>query len=758
MTRAKILLTAWLIACTSLIGTPIMASDIPPAVERDPALHQQLETAYTARGRDYLPRTKLLDGDRARYVNRLIREASPYLLQHAHNPVDWRPWSDETLAEAQARDMPIFLSIGYATCHWCHVMEEESFDNEDVARLLNTHFISIQIDREQHPQLDHLYINATQIQQGHAGWPNSLFLMPDGRPFHTATYLPEAQFTQIVAAIGETWQDPARRPEVEEIANNLSNAVRHLTQMRSDQSAALGDAVFDLAAAQLLEMHNALEGGFSQSQQFPQEGYLLFLLDHWRRTGDDGSLTMVLETLDAIVAGGLHDHVGGGFHRYATDPNWRTPHFEKMLYNQAQLARILIEAWEITGTPAYRRAAERAFTYVARDMTDPKGAFYAAEDADSQTATGELEEGAFYVFQPDEVRRLGLADSITLLGLEEPPTLHAGNVVHLEPRVDQNLETLDQVLETLRKARESRPRPLRDTKIIAGWNGLMIRALSDGAVALQNPDLLTQAERAAATIWDRLWDGNHLSRLWADGKAREEGALQDYAWLGLAYSSLFDATGNSIWLDRAALLADAIETRFADDTGRLKMASADGPLGPIYDSSDDATPSGESSALELLARLARRQQSIEHETQALSLRGALSGPLAEQPLLRTDALLASRILDSGGSGMRRAMSKGTVFAQLLNDHLRLRIAPGWHVNAHEPGQDWLIGANLTGAAADWPEGHALQTGFTEQSINVYDGAMEIPIVPLQDNALRLTLQVCSDEVCLEPETATFRLP
>lgn len=316
----------------------------PPAIDRDPTLHAQLEAAYAARGPDYVPRTHLMDGDRARYVNRLIREASPYLIQHAHNPVDWRPWSEEVLAEAQARDMPIFLSVGYATCHWCHVMEEESFDNEAIARLVNTHFIAIKIDREQHPELDHLYITATQIQQGHAGWPNSLFLMPDGRPFHTATYMPPDTFSQVVTAIGESWKKPANRPEIETIADNLSNALRSFTQMKANSSAALNEEVFALATSRLLGMHNALEGGFSQSQQFPQEGYLLFLIDHWRRTGDDAALTMVLETLDAIAAGGIHDHVGGGFHRYATDPNWRTPHFEKMLYNQAMLARAFIEA------------------------------------------------------------------------------------------------------------------------------------------------------------------------------------------------------------------------------------------------------------------------------------------------------------------------------------------------------------------------------------------------------------------------------
>ena len=741
-----------------LTGYSAMAADHPPAVDRDPDLHASLEAAYAARGPDYVPRTSLMDGGKARYVNRLIREASPYLLQHAHNPVDWRPWSDEVLAEAQARDMPIFLSVGYATCHWCHVMEEESFDNEEVAALLNANFIAIKIDREQHPELDHLYITATQIQQGHAGWPNSLFLMPDGRPFHTATYMPRDHFMQVLAGIGSAWKRAASRPEFETVAGNLSEAVRKFTQMKSVQSAALGEEVFALAASQLLGMHNALEGGFSQSQQFPQEGYLLFLLDHWQRTGDGASLTMALETLDAIAAGGIHDHVGGGFHRYATDPNWRTPHFEKMLYNQALLTRAFVEAWEISAAPEYRRAAERTIAYVARDMTDSEGAFFAAEDADSRNADGHLEEGAFYVWSPDQLDPLGLSDTVGLLGLDAAPTLEEGAVIHLQPGEQVDWAALDGVLSKLRIERDLRPRPLRDDKVIAGWNGLMIRALAEAAVALGEPRYSVLAARAADTIWERLWLGNRLARLWADGQPLEDGALQDHAWMGLGFTAQFDATGEQKWLDRAVLLAEAIEARFADGTGRLKMAMADGPLGPIYDSSDGATPSGESSALEFLARLARRTPSATLEGNALALRNALSGPLAGQPLLRTDALVASRILDTGETGHRRALAKGTVFAHLGRDALVLRIAPGWHVNAHEPGQDWLIGADLEGAKAEWPPGEPFEAGFSNGEIAVYNRSLTVPIREISNETLDLTLQVCSDEICLEPETATFRLP
>ena len=735
-----------------------MAAQLPPGANRDPSVHARLEAAYAAKGPDYAPRTHLMDGDKARYVNRLIEEASPYLVQHAHNPVDWRPWSDETLAAAQAQGKPIFLSVGYATCHWCHVMEEESFDNEDVATVLNTYFIAVKIDREQMPDLDHLYITATQLQQGHAGWPNSVFLMPDGRPFHTGTYFPKPQFMQVLAAIGQSWNDPQRRPQIEGVANELSQAVQRITQLSSTQSVPLDDTVHARAAESLLQMHNALEGGFSQSQQFPQEGFLLFLMDHWRRTGDEASIQAATETLYAIAAGGIHDHAGGGFHRYTVDPNWRTPHFEKMLYNQGLLARAFIEGWEITGDPIFRRAAERTFAYVARDMTDPEGAFYAAEDADSLDAEGAREEGAFYAFTPEQLTEVAGAEAVAMLGIDQPPTIEAGAVIHLDPQGAPDFGALDPVLEQVRMAREARPRPIRDDKVIAGWNGLMIRALAEGAVAFGEPAYAGQAARAGQALWDRLWDGDRLSRLWAGGQAREAGVLDDYAWLALGYLALADATGDVVWRERTDLLAAAIRRRFADGQGRLKMAEADGPLGPVYDSADGAVPAGESSALELFARLSRRGQDPEMVAEAERLRAALSAAMAHQPLLRPDALTASRILDEGETGRRRALARGTVFAHLQADSLVLRIADGWHLNAHRPGPDWLIGAALDGAEAQWPEGEEVRLGFSDEAIRVYEGTMKVPFARSGEQALTLRVQACSDSVCLEPEDAIFRLP
>jgi hypothetical protein len=737
----------------------------PPGIRRDPELNQRLVRAYAAKGPDYIPRTHLRDADgRAIYVNRLILEASPYLIQHAHNPVDWRSWGPEALAEAAALDRPIFLSVGYATCHWCHVMEEEDFDNEAVAQILNAHFIAIKIDREQRPDLDQLYITATQLQQGHAGWPNSLFLMPDGRPFHTGTYFPRPHFIQVLQAVAQAWRG-GKRADIEAVAEQLSAAIARFAPSEIASAPPPGDAEFAAAVSQLGDMHNELEGGFSSTQQFPQEGFLLFLLDHWRRTGDAMALGMVVRSLDAIAAGGIHDHAGGGFHRYTVDPNWRTPHFEKMLYNQGQLSRAFIEGWEATGNPAWRRAALRCFAYVLRDMTDPDGAFHAAEDADSRDTSGELEEGAFYVWPAAEARAALGRDAgfaIDTLGLTEAPTLAAGPVAHLDPTETVDFAALDPLLERLRIARDARARPLRDDKIIAGWNGLMIRALAEGAVAFEAREYADAAARAAATLWSRLWTGDRLMRLWADGRALEDGVLEDYAWLGLGLLALHDATGETLWRDRAATLATTAARRFDDGKGRLKMAAADGPIGPIYDSADGATPAGKSAMLELLARLARRSPDPEFPALAAGLRGALSGQLKQAPLLRPDALVAGRIIGDGESTLRRTLAGGIVRARLAvhrtggGARLILDIAPGWHLNAHRPGPDWLTGARLDGAAVDWPEGRARTLGFSDQPVRVYEGELDLALQADAD-LVTLNLQVCSDSACLEPVATTFRL-
>uniref|UniRef100_UPI0029059DCE thioredoxin domain-containing protein n=1 Tax=Roseobacter sp. HKCCA0434 TaxID=3079297 RepID=UPI0029059DCE len=580
-----------------------------PGVTRGDDEQIALEAALAARGPGYVPRTHLMDGDGPRYVNRLIHEASPYLVQHAHNPVDWRPWGPEALAEATARDLPVFLSVGYATCHWCHVMEEESFDDEEVAALLNTAFVPVKLDREQRPDVDQVYILATMLQHRHAGWPNSQWLMPDGRPFHTGTYFPKPQFLQVLGAIAQGW-DGGQRAQFESVARQLSEAMRRIPAETAPPAAL--DAAPAAALADLARLFNAEQGGFSHGTQFPQEGHLLFLLDHWRRTGDAAARDMALRSLEAMVAGGLHDHVGGGFHRYTVDVNWRTPHFEKMLYNQALMLRALVEGWQAGGDPALARAAARLVAYIARDMTAADGAFYAAEDADSLEADGRREEGAFYVWPPEAAPEAAR----DVLNLHAAPTLEAGPVAHLTPGEPVEFDALDPLLEEMRLIRDARPRPLRDEKVIAGWNGLLIRALAEAAIALDRPDWTEMAERAFDAVMARLGPLEELARLDFDGKRREVADLSDHAWLGLAAFAL----GR---IDLADAFAARLLERF-DHDGRLVL-SPEGPLGPVLETEDGATPSGEAGALELLALLAEARPDPVRDARARALRDAVSG-------------------------------------------------------------------------------------------------------------------------------------
>ncbi len=735
-----------------------MTQPDPLHPDRDAALWQALEAALAGAGPDYVPRTRhLLSDGRPKYLNRLMLQPSPYLRQHAHNPVDWRPWGKEALAEAKSRDVPLFISVGYATCHWCHVMEEGSFDDEEVAAVLNRDFVPIKIDREERPDLDQIFMLVTQIQTKHGGWPNSIWATAEGRPFHSGTYFPKPQFLQTLAAITDAWR--TKRVDLITLSERLSVTInQHLADQKA--AAPIDAAAHAQALGWLRQAHNQTEGGFSQGTQFPQEGFILYLLDQWRRTGGLEPLTVAARTLHGIAAGGIHDHAGGGFHRYSVDVNWRTPHFEKMLYNQARLGRAFIEGWEALGDPAFERAARRCFEYVLRDMTAPDGAFYAAEDADSARPDGEMEEGWFYCWPAETLKDALGGDAeaaLGALGLYKAATIEAGPIAHLDPGQPQDWAALDPLLERMRIAREVRPRPLRDDKIIAEWNGMMIHALAIGGAALEEPRYIDAAARAANAIWAALWrEGEGLARLHLAGRVSGAGLSPDYAQLGLGCVALWDATGDARWLERAERLADELVTRFADQDGRLRQAEADGPLGPVYDDSDGATPSGESTALELFALLALRSDAPEARTRADRLLTALSGRIVDQPISRLDALRAAAIRGGRESDLRRALSGGRARLRVRRDgaavRLVLSIAEGWHVTGGAAGEDRApIGMTAEGATlADikWPDGDELS------------GEVEIVATLSSDHApslLSLSYQICSSELCYAPEIARIRV-
>ncbi len=587
----------------------------PGSAPRPATLQARLQAALDAMPPGYEPRTEHREADGyPRYLNRLILETSPYLLQHAHNPVDWHSWGDEAFELAAAEDRPVFLSIGYSTCHWCHVMERESFDHPEVARRMNEMFVCIKVDREQRPDVDDIYMTAVQVTRQQGGWPMSSFLLPDRRPFFGATYFPPRQFVDVMQQVDLAWRE--RRADLEAAAERITDLVRQLVDARG-ASSRLGREAVDQAVDWLVAQTDRALGGFGGAPKFPNETNLILMLEHALRTGDRAPLDAALVSLRAMAQGGIHDQVGGGFHRYSVDSRWLVPHFEKMLYNQAHLLRAYVLAFRLTGDPLLARVARETADYVLRDMTSVQGAFFSATDADSEADNGESVEGEFFVWTPEQLREaLAPPDgeqsphadtAVTLPAVDqpgqEPPatgrpaTLPEPDDADLAMRVfgvtdegnfegrtipcldrpldetaaalgmpiDDLLSRLDGIRERLYQVRERRPHPLRDEKVLTSWNGMMIRALADAAGPLGEPRYARAAKRAAECLWGqaRREDGG-LWRVSLDGNASTPGLLQDYAHAVQAFVGLFDATENPLWLERASRIAAEMVERFDD--------------------------------------------------------------------------------------------------------------------------------------------------------------------------------------------------
>ncbi len=519
-----------------------------------------------------------------RPANRLAREKSPYLLQHAHNPVDWYPWGEEAFARARAEQKPIFLSIGYSTCHWCHVMERESFENEEVAALLNRWFVPVKVDREERPDVDRIYMTAMQALGQGGGWPLNAFLTPALEPFFGGTYFPPDSragrpgLTDLLPRVHEAWEE--RRGDLEDTGRRVIEALEGLAA--PDATARDLDALAAGADDHFARAADRARGGFGTAPKFPSPCNLAYLLRRWAadRGARAGALALVTAQLDAMAAGGIHDHLGGGFARYSTDREWLVPHFEKMLYDQAQLAWSYLEAHQATGEARFAATARGIFTYVSRDLSSPEGGFHSAEDADS-----EGEEGKFYVWTPSQLEAVLGAEDAALFARRYGVTPqgnfeHGWSILHeARPLADLARERrlgeadLAQRLEAMKakllEARSARVRPHLDDKVLAAWNGLMISAFARGACVLGEPALAARAVRAAEFVWTRLWDEREraLRRRWRDGEAALAGQLDDYADVALGFADLYEATFDPLWLERAAALADAMVERFHDPEG-----------------------------------------------------------------------------------------------------------------------------------------------------------------------------------------------
>lgn len=561
------------------------------------------------------------------YTNALVHEKSPYLLQHAHNPVNWRAWNDETFQLAQEQDKPVFLSIGYSTCHWCHVMEHESFEDEGIAALLNEHFIAVKVDREERPDVDAVYMAVCQAMTGHGGWPLSVFLTPGKKPFYIGTYFPKENrfnrpgFRYVLEQIAAKWRED--RSSIENTGSSILTSMHERAE--ETFSAPLTDGIFDAAFSRYSQAFDDEYGGFGGRPKFPSPHNLLFLLRYYRRTGNTNALTMVERTLSQMRKGGLFDHIGYGFHRYSTDSHWLLPHFEKMLYDQAMLCMAYTEAYQLTGKAVYRQTAEEILTYVLRDMTSPDGGFYSAEDADSEGV-----EGKFYVWTTAELQQLLGEEDGTLFAkvyrfeeegnFAEEATGHktGENIPHFSMSIDEyaemndlNAEELHRQMSRLRQqlfdVRERRVHPAKDDKILADWNGLMIAALAKAGRALGKKEYTAAARRAFDFVLTSMCDGAQLLHRWRDGEAAVPAFLDDYAFLAWGALELYETTFEVTLLGQARQLCDDALRLFGDETGGFRQSSAghEQLIVPVKEAYDGAIPSGNSVMASVLARLGK---------------------------------------------------------------------------------------------------------------------------------------------------------
>jgi len=631
------------------------------------------------------------------HYNRLIHEKSPYLIQHAHQPVDWYPWGKEAFDRAHMEDKPVLVSIGYSTCHWCHVMAEESFDNPQLADLMNKHFVCIKVDREERPDIDALYITAVSSLTGSAGWPLNVFLTPEGKPFFGGTYFPPQSrrympgWPDVLNQVYKAWNDPEQRQKIEASADSITrNLKQHLSDPPSQPSqTSISLETIRSAQEAFAEDFDSTNGGFSNAPKFPMPPILQFLLTFYRfseETGQDAqlkqkSLYMVSSSLDAMAFGGIYDHLGGGFHRYATDAKWHVPHFEKMLYDNAQLISVYTRAYQMTRSSLYAGIAKESIDYVLRDMTHPDGGFYSAEDADSvppdaNEANPAKREGAFYAWPYQEIRTIleeemgqQAADLFCYLfdvresgNVAQDPfgEFKGQNVLHQIHSIKEAADhfsmaeadarhLLEKAKRRLFQARSSRPRPHLDDKILTAWNGLMISALAQGATVLDEPAYMAAAEKSVNFIHANMYDpdANRLYRRWREGEAKIDGLADDYAFLINGLIDLYEASFQPWLLEWATRLMHRFLSDFIDTSAGLVYMtpqSFDPHIAfQVKDAIDNVTPSAASGAALGLVRLSRITGDPVFDTAFESIFRYAGGQMARFPKMAPYMLMAAMV-------------------------------------------------------------------------------------------------------------------
>jgi uncharacterized protein len=596
--------------------------------------------------------------------NRLAQETSPYLLQHKDNPVDWYPWGDEAFQKAKTEDKPVLLSVGYSACHWCHVMEHESFEHEPTAQMMNDWFVSIKVDREERPDVDDIYMQAVQSMTGHGGWPMTVFLTPEGRPFYGGTYYPleprygMPSFRQILSAIHEAWVE--RREQVEAQAGSLTETLDRSILGIGGSADDINTVLMDEAVNVISQQFDLSHGGFGSAPKFPQPMNLEFLLKAYARTGDPETLRMVTHTLEKMARGGIYDQLGGGFARYSVDAVWLVPHFEKMLYDNAQLSRVYLHAYQITGNPFFRKIAEEIYDYILREMTAPEGGFYSATDADS-----EGEEGKFFVWSIGEVREIlgeELASiAIEYYGMTERGNFEGHNILYtpntdevVAKRLGLTVEELGEKITTIKDrlfaARTQRVHPGLDDKILTSWNGLMLASLAEAARVLGREDYRTAAIRTGEFMFQHMIvDGQRVYRTHKNGQSKLNGYLEDYAALIDALLELYQTTFEERWFTTARALADYALAHFAAPEGGFFDTSDEHEALIVRPRSvqDNAVPSGNGKMFGVLVKLSAYTGDARYDDAARNGLRLLTNAIRQYPQAFGESAGAMEMLVGG---------------------------------------------------------------------------------------------------------------
>ena len=754
------------------------------------------------------------------YTNLLIDESSPYLLQHAHNPVDWYPWGEEAFAKAKREDKPIFLSIGYSTCYWCHVMEVESFEDPEVAAVINEHFVAIKVDREERPDIDEQYMIATQLLTQRGGWPNSVWLTPQGKPWMAGTYFPKKQFISVLNQLDELWK--TRRADIDKQAAAIIRAAEEISEPSFTGSTQLTPDLLQQATRQLLARFDSQQGGFQGAPKFPPHSALRLLIQQTRETSDNTLLEPITQTLDAMWLGGIHDHIGGGFHRYSTDAQWLLPHFEKMLYDNAQLMGVYADAFELTGQQRYHDAVADIYAWVDREMTSPQGAFYSALDS------GEVgKEGEAYVWTMQRLRdtlnpaELKLFTEVYRIEpggnfTEESTGEHTGaNIPHRTETLAvtaQQLGSHDEALEDqfaairakLLSERQTWPQPHKDDKVLTSWNGLMIGSLAHAGRLLNEPRYTKSAEQAARFILDSMLRDGKLLRSFRDGQAKLPGYLDDYAYFAQALVELYKATGDIRWLQQAERFASDMIADFEDQqNGGFFFTTHDHEellVRSKHLGGGGNMPNPNGVAAQVLVELFELTGDESYRAASQRTLQSLAPMMHRQPSASEDLLLAtSRLLSSddnlavvdahlpsspeqgteqraGPVSISAVTSKPEVAeTDTLTVTISLAIDDGWHLYAENPEADFVqpsgvaIAANeqLTIGEIERPKSSRHIDEVLKQTLNTYSGHIQYRI-PLTVNvgsaagetqlAVTVTTQACDASRCLPVKSTTLMVP